>query len=109
MIKNFSNEKTPVTEESWRNMNKEERINIIYKYLKKDQLYKEFKILNATDDGQIVFQIDHLIPAKERGILLLDLEIVLKNSIDKAITVWCETVGDKSKLRQLRGVNIKIQ
>lgn len=108
MIKNFSNEKTPVTEESWRNMNGEDRINRIYKCLEKNQLYKEFKILNAQDNGQIVLQIEHLIPAKERGILLLELEIILKNNIDKAITVWCEPVGDKSKLRQLRGVNIKI-
>ena len=33
----------------------------------------------------------------------LNLELV---SVDEGITVWCEPVGDKSKLRALRGVNI---
>jgi len=108
MIKNFSNEKTAVTEENWRKMSEEERINRIYKCFEKNQEYKEFKVLNAPDNGQIVLQIERLIPANERGIFLLDLEIILKNNIDKAITVWCEPVGDKSKLRQLRGVKIKI-
>ena len=31
----------------------------------------------------------------------------LKNKIDEAITIWCTTQGDKSKLRNLRGVEIK--
>ena len=26
---------------------------------------------------------------------------------DKGITVWCEPIGDKSKLRKLRGIEIK--
>jgi hypothetical protein len=30
----------------------------------------------------------------------------LKSAVDRGITVWCEPVGDKSKLRQLRGVKI---
>ena len=108
MIKNFSNEKTPVTGESWRKMNEKDRINKIYKLFEENEAYKEFKILSAPDNGQIVLQIERLIPANERGIFLLDLEIILKNNIDKAITVWCEPVGDKSKLRQLRGVKIKV-
>ena len=39
--------------------------------------------------------------------MLLDLEEKLKNEIDLGITVWCEPVGDKSKLRNLRGIKIK--
>ena len=42
-----------------------------------------------------------------RGPLLLDLETSLKNSIEKCITIWLEPVGDKSKLRKLRGIEIK--
>ena len=36
---------------------------------------------------------------------ILELEEKLK-LIDKGITIWCEPVGDKSKLRKLRGVEI---
>ena len=52
-------------------------------------------------------KIERIIPANERGLLLLDLEEKLKIEIDKGITVWCEPVGDKSKLRKLRGIEIK--
>ena len=38
---------------------------------------------------------------------LLNLEERLKNNIDKGLTVWFEPVGDKSKLRNLRGIKIK--
>ena len=37
----------------------------------------------------------------------LNLEERLKNNIDKGLTVWFEPVGDKSKLRNLRGIKIK--
>ena len=46
-------------------------------------------------------------PANERGLFLLELEEKLKLAVDQGITVWCEPVGDKSKLRNLRGVEIK--
>ena len=42
-----------------------------------------------------------------RGMILLDLEEKLKKNIDIGLTVWLEPVGDKSKLRNLRGIKIK--
>ena len=39
--------------------------------------------------------------------MLLDLEERLKKKIDLALTVWLEPVGDKSKLRNLRGITMK--
>jgi hypothetical protein len=39
--------------------------------------------------------------------MLLDLENEIKKDIDHGITVWLEPVGDKSKLRNLRGIKIK--
>jgi len=53
--------------------------------------------------------IERSISASIRGTMLLDLEQVLKNSIDKGITVWLVPVGDKSKLRNLRGIQIKTE
>ena len=39
--------------------------------------------------------------------MLLELESYLKENIDKGLTVWLEPVGDRSKLRNLRGIKIK--
>jgi hypothetical protein len=106
MIDNFSNYKTPTTGSSWKKKSENERIEIISNFLKFNTFYKDFLVIKALDNGQVTIRIDHLIPANKRGVLLLDLESDLKKKIDQGITIWCEPVGDKSKLRQLRGVVI---
>ena len=106
MKKIFSNSATPTTNQVWKKESEENRIKLVLKELKKNILYKDFEVTKAPSDGQIVLKIKRIIPANERGLLLLKLEEMLKLVIDKGITVWCEPVGDKSKLRQLRGVKI---
>ena len=106
MKKNFSNLTTPITSQDWKQKSEENRIKSVSKELKKNILYKDFKVIKAPDNGQIVLKIERIIPVNERGLLLLELEEMLKSVVDKGITVWCEPVGDKSKLRQLRGVKI---
>jgi len=100
----FVKDLTPTTTENWKNNTEEKRIELLFKELKKNILYKDFEVTSATSNGQIVLKIEKVIPAHERGLLLLELEENLKSSIDKGITVWCEPVGDKSKLRNLRGI-----
>ncbi len=107
MIENFSKSKTPITSEKWLNKSEEDRKKVINNELSKYDLYKDFDILKVPNNGQIVFKIERVIPANERGLLLLELEEKLKIEIDKGITVWCEPIGDKSKLRKLRGIKIK--
>ena len=41
--------------------------------------------------------------------MLLNFEKKIKNDIDKCLTVWCDPVGDKSKLRNLRGIKLKYE
>ena len=41
--------------------------------------------------------------------LLLDIEDMLKKTVDIGVTIWLKAVGDKSKLRNLRGIEIKTQ
>ena len=84
----FFTEQTPVPSVNW----------------KKNTLYEEFEVTSAPENGQIVLRIEKNIPANERGLFLLELEESLKSTVDKGITVWCEPVGDKSKLRNLRGI-----
>ena len=105
-MKNFSSSTTPITGQNWKDKSEEERIMLVSKELKRSLLYKDFEVSKAPSNGQIVLKIKHIIPANERGLLLLKLEEMLKLVIDKGITVWCEPVGDKSKLRQLRGIKI---
>ena len=69
--------------------------------------YDDFEVYETPDDGQIVFKIQKSITSSKRGIMLLELESKLKENIDNALTVWLEPVGDKSKLRNLRGIKIK--
>ena len=106
MKNNFSNLTTPITSQDWKRESEENRIKSVSKEIKKNILYKDFEVIKAPDNGQIVLKIERIIPANERGLLLLELEGMLKSVVDKGITVWCEPVGDKSKLRQLRGVKI---
>ncbi len=106
-MKNFSRDKTPSTSEKWTSMSEGERKEIIEKYLKKDDYMADFEVFGASKDGQIVLNIKKSIPSNLRGVLLLDLEMELKKEIDQGLTVWLEPVGDKSKLRNLRGIQIK--
>ena len=100
----FTKEQTPLPSESWKNNTEGKRIELITTELKKNTLYKEFEVTSAAFNGQIVLKIEKAIPANERGLFLLELEENLKSSVDRGITVWCEPVGDKSKLRNLRGI-----
>jgi len=100
----FVNDLTPTTNEKWVNNTETNRIELLSKELKKNNIYKDLEVISAPSNGQIVLKIERIIPANERGLFLLELEESLKSSIDKGITVWCEPVGDKSKLRNLRGI-----
>jgi len=108
MINNYSNSKTTVTSKEWINKSESNRIEALSNELSKDKLYQDFEAVKAPGNGQVVLRIEKIIPANERGLLLLELEKKFKANIDKGITVWCEPVGDKSKLRKLRGIEINI-
>ena len=104
--KSFSIAKTPVTNDDWNKKSDEERKEIIRNFLNKHK-FLDFEVVSAQRDGQIIFKTEKSIPANERGIMLLDLEEKLKKEIDEGLTIWLEPVGDKSKLRNLRGIVIK--
>tara|TARA_B100001564_G_C20215522_1_gene479293 strand:+ start:194 stop:526 length:333 start_codon:yes stop_codon:yes gene_type:complete len=103
-MKNFAFEKTPQTSEKWINLSIENKKELIQNELKNDENLKDFEVFNAMNDGQIIFKVNNAIPSSKRGNILLDLEEKLKNNIDKGLTVWFEPIGDKSKLRNLRGI-----
>ncbi|MDP7194594.1 MAG: hypothetical protein QF864_00195 [SAR202 cluster bacterium] len=106
MFKDFVLVKTPSPSENWKKLTNKKRIELINNELNKKNL-DEFEVFKTPDDGQIVFKVLKPIPSNKRGILLLDLEDQLKDNIDKGLTVWFEPVGDKSKLRNLRGIKFQ--
>ena len=107
MMKNFAFEKTPKTSDHWIGLKKDERKKLIENVLKKNENYIDFEVYKTPDDGQIVLKIQKSISSSKRGLMLLELESYLKENIDKGLTVWLEPVGDRSKLRNLRGIKIK--
>lgn len=106
MIKNFASAKTPLPEKKWLDLSKEKRAELITNELKSRNL-ENFEVFDAPDDGRVVFKVLESIAANKRGFLLLELEEQLKRKVDNGITVWLEPVGDKSKLRNLRGITFK--
>jgi hypothetical protein len=107
MINNYSQSITPRTKENWKNLKISSREKLINKILEENTIYNDFEVVETPDNGQIVIRIEKTIPANKRGLILLNLEEKLKKTIDEGLTIWCEPVGDKSKLRKLRGIQIK--
>ena len=107
MFKNYVLAKTPSTSQFWKNLSNEKRVDLINKELKKNKNLSAFEVFKTPDNGQIVFKVQKTIPSNKRGLLLLDLEDQLKANVDKGLTVWFEPVGDKSKLRNLRGIKFQ--
>lgn len=64
-------------------------------------------IVAAKLDGQVIARLLKPVPADKRGTLLLDIEAFLKESIDPGLVVWLESLGDRSSLRNLRGIEVK--
>ncbi len=109
MINNNSNSKTPIISKQWINKSESIRIESINILLKELKLDNDFIAINAKDNGFVIVRIKKkVMPASERGLALLELEEKLKSKIDNGITVWCESVGDRNTLRNLRGVKILV-
>ncbi len=105
--KKNSYEDSPKPSKNWINYTEIKRIDLIHQILVQDFRYERFEIISAEENGYVILKIEESIDAKNRGILLLELEEMLKKTIDQGITVWLQPVGDKSKLRNLRGIEIK--
>ena len=89
---------------NWLNMDSSLRKKIVSTTIGSYSLEIDFDVVSVPDNGQIVLKTSEDIAPNVRGLLLLNLEKKLKEDIDIGITIWLEPVGDKSKLRQLRGV-----
>lgn len=67
----------------------------------------DIAVVSVPTSGQIVLRITTNIEPAVRGIFLLQLEEFIKREVDEGVSIWLEPVGDRSKLRKLRGVIVK--
>lgn len=98
---------TYVPSAKWLAFSASERLAAIEQCFKENAKDLKINVEQAGENGHIVVRIEEGIAASKRGLYLLDLEANLKDKVDVGLTLWLEPVGDKSKLRQLRGVDVK--
>lgn len=97
---------TPEVSTLWINLDNDSRLSRITEVLKGSKFFELVTPTRTLNDGQIYFSFKTPISSSLRGILLLDLELFLKENIDSGIIIWCEPIGDKNSLRNLRGIEI---
>lgn len=105
----YASSDTPTPGITWSQQSDEERLALIKKNLIADMpaMNGVLSVVAAKQDGQIIAKLLEPVPADKRGTLLLDLEAYLKDKIDAGLTVWLEPLGDRSSLRNLRGIEVK--
>ena len=105
-MKFYANMPTPQTSAEWANIGNQSRLNRVNESLEGSKFFEFVAPTRTLDDGQIYFSLKKPIPSSMRGIFLLDLELFLKENVDPGIVIWCEPIGDKNSLRNLRGIEI---
>lgn len=105
----FASVPTPAPGDSWHKRSDSERLADVENALatRMPALQDIVSIVEARSDGQVIVGLRVPVPAGKRGTLLLDLEAGLKDLIDPALVVWLEPLGDKSSLRNLRGIEVR--
>jgi len=100
---------TPLPASAWSQRSDDERLAIVTETIDARSTFsnKGLVALEAKPDGQVIMRLLEPLPADKRGTLLLDLEGILKETIDPGLVVWLEPLGDRSTLRKLRGIEVK--
>ena len=105
----YANADTPMPGQAWCLLSDEERLIRVKEVVggEMEIFNKLLMIMEAKKDGQVIVSLFESLPAGKRGTLLLDLETILKGSIDPGLVVWLEPLGDRNSLRNLRGIEVK--
>ena len=102
----YSNFDSPSTGISWVNMTNDKRISLLEASIQLFSPQIDLKVVEAYENGQVSIHINSAIEINDRGEFLLNLEEHLKSTIDVGINIWHEPIGDKSSLRNLRGIEV---
>jgi hypothetical protein len=97
---------TPKISADWANLDDRHRLKRVNEVLMGSKFFEVITPTRTFEDGQIYFLFKQPVPSSMRGGILLDLELFLKENIDSGVFIWCEPIGDKNSLRNLRGIEI---
>jgi len=101
-------EQTPVCSSRWIGLLDDERLDLVRSVIEQNSLYSDTILLcDVAENGFVTIDFKHVVVPNERGGLLLGFEQKLKQSIDRALTVWLKPLGDRSSLRNLRGIEVR--
>ena len=103
----FFGVETPHPANQWIEMSSEDRLELVVEVTEASDFKGVVKPVSALPTGFVYVELTSPLRAADRGLKLREFEALLKSSIDKSLTVWCEPVGDKSALRKLRGIEVK--
>lgn len=105
----YAHTETPTPRQTWCSLSEDARLLLINNTMATNVRFSN-RTLTAVEtklDGQVIIRLMEPVPADKRGSLLFDLEAFLKESIDPGLVVWLEPFGDRSSLRNLRGIEVK--
>ena len=105
-MKQIAELNTPTPGKLWVGQSQKDRLEHIEKA--SEFFTGVLKAVEARDNGHVIIKLLKEFKPGDRGTLLLDYEFHLKDKIDEAITLWLEPLGDKSTLRNLRGIEVKV-
>lgn len=103
----YADTPTPAVGKEWTELSELLREIKVAGALIKGDFNKVVSVHEVLDSGHIILSLTKPLPANIRGVLLLNIEKYLKEHIDQGLTVWLDPQGDKSSLRNLRGIEIK--
>lgn len=108
-MKHHADIESPKTSLEWRQLESDHRVKRIVHFIDSHTGFDKIKVTRALPDGQVFVELIEPLSPAVRGSLLLDFESQLKDGVDQGLVVWCEPLGDKSTLRNLRGIEIRTE
>lgn len=90
----------------WSQLSEKDRIDKIIQTILRNSLQEVVEVTRALPTGFVYVKLLQDMSPGERGTFLLDFEQKLKVEIDVGLSVWCDPLGDRNSLRNLRGVQI---
>jgi len=108
-VKFYADVVTPKPSDAYTSLSDSERFVLISEIINSElgKKFESIELVSAKSDGHVIFRLRKSLSAGMRGTLLLDYERLLKYKVDQGLSVWLEPLGDRSSLRNLRGIEVK--
>jgi len=91
---------------SWISSSDKNRLEKVSQLISRNGLEDFVEATRALSTGYVYVRLLQSMSPGERGTFLLDLEEKFKTELDVGLSVWCDPLGDRNSLRNLRGVQI---